>query len=917
MIQSENLIKLIKNDTQTNLNFYKNLVQESKHDSKELIEAASQIRKAIDIESSKSKLQNQDNQKFSNYAYKVFQAQKNLSNPDITGYHKEGKSSPRIQIFNQRYIPRYDHYTKKTQQYDNVFSLYNIDNQEFNPIPNYLSTENTSNDKESTKKVEQRTKIKRNDIDYDNKIKPLFFMNRYVEYSYQDKGDNLYENGDLLRHLFEYKLLKDKNQEISIVKHDSIYLDTYKKLLRQMKEEKKEIPIKPNTESSNREEGKLASDELKRINRYKAHKTEIKPKTKTSESQSENDEEPKKSDFKSVFLSKIETYENNTLSTFPGNNNNESLAELNNEKEVFSLGKNALDVAFNIEVEADIIKKNKKKSKKEMKRRIKIIGPIVNIYKPPSSNKEIQILDNKESFDLRNINLENKDYDDNIHTKINNYTINKKIGNEFTKKISAKENILDLNAINYPEIYYKQKFVVNKVTKGEKEIRKPILFFSNKIESFQNKSIASLLTELQKYYKEFLFNIENASYKTLKFLSDPNCLSLELHPLESQRLLNNLYWHPKIQSISIPSSFVANLKLVMDAKNWECFLTSLTVVQDMGVSSPTFEESIYNLFSGINSIPIQNISFINVPYNKKIAKALFKHIELFYSITNDYLNNIFGNKINIRGIYSNNSSEKDITSNEEFDAPKTKYFMNIQKTKLPIINLTWKKIPDSKLNKTNFEEAIDLRGIYYILMDMLIKSYKFNNNNLPEVFNKLDLSETIVTDDVGFLVKIITHFKIIKELDISNTKLYSSGKVINSDNFLKKIKLTDDFMKVINNEEEETFMDETIKEIEFFKNCTEEERNNLPINLKDEETSYNYFMGIFPLLEKIYVYNTDIKENISRDIYVLFKKLKFFKGFYCSSSSNNNILLNTINSLATIIKNDSSTFCENVFIVTN
>ena len=49
-------------------------------------------------------------------------------------------------------------------------------------------------------------------------------------------------------------------------------------------------------------------------------------------------------------------------------------------------------------------------------------------------------------------------------------------------------------------------------------------------------------------------------------------------------------------------------------------------------------------------------------------------------------------------------------------------------------------------------------------------------------------------------------------------------------------------------------------------------------------------MGIFPILEKLYVYNTDIKENISRDIYVLFKKLKFFKGFYCSSSSNNNVM---------------------------
>ena len=908
MIQSENLIKLIKNDTQSNLNFYKNLVQESKHDSKELVETASHIRKAIEMENSKSKLQNQDNPKFSNYAYKVFQAQKNLSNPDITGYHKEGKSSPRIQIFNQRYVPRYEYFAKKPQQYDNVFSLYNSENQTFNPNPNFLSTENTSIDKDSVKKGEQRTKIKRNDIDYDNKIKHLFFMNRYVEYSYQDKGDNLYENGDLLRHLFEYKILKDRNQKISIAKHDSIYLDTYKKLLRQMKEEKKEIFVKPNTESSYREDGKLASDELKKINKYKAYKNEI--KSKSSVSESENDKNIKKSDFRAYFLSRISNYENNTISPVAGNNN-ESLAELNNEKEIFSLGKNALDVAFNIEVEADILKKNKKRSKKEIKRRIKIFGPLVNIYRPPSSNKEIQILDNKESFDLRYINFERKD-DDNIYNKINNFTINKKTANEYTKKISIKENALDLNAINLPENYYKQKFVVNKILKKDKEIRKPILFYSNKIESFQNKSIASLLIELQKYYKEFLFNIENASYKTLKFLSDPNCQSLELHPLESQKLLNNLYWHPKLQSISIPSSFIASLKLVMDARNWECFLTSLTVVQDMGVSSPTFEESIYNLFSGINSIPIQNISFINVPYNKKIANALFKHIELFYSITNSILNDIFGNK----GIYSN-SSEKDFSSYEEIDDPKTTYFINIQKTKLPIINLTWKKIPDAKLNKTNFEEAIDLRGIYYILMDMLIKAYKFNSHKLPEVFNKLDLSETIVTDDVGFLVKIITQFKIIKELDISNTKLYSSGKVINSDNFLKKIKLTDDYMKVINNEEETAFMDETIKEIEYFKNCTEEERNLLPINLKDEETSYNYFMGIFPILEKLYVYNTDIKENISRDIYVLFKKLKFFKGFYCSSSSNNNVLLNTINSLASIIKNDSSTFCENVFVITN
>ena len=912
MLQSENLIKLIKNETQSNLKFYKKLVQESQVDSKEIMDTASKLKKAIDIESSKSKIPNQDPLKYSNYSYKALKTQKKNSNVDNISYQPEGKSTPKIQIFNQRYIPKMEFLPKKTQQYDNIFSLYNNENIEFNPTPNYSTTDSSNIDKDSTKKGEQKTKIVRNDIDYDTKIKPLFFMNRYVEYCYKDSGDNLYEHGDLLRNLFEAKIKKDKNQDILIAKQDSIYLDTYKKLLKQMKDEKNDNYPKPFTESSSREDGKLASDEIKHINKYKAHKNEM--KLKSSISGSGKEKLPKKNEFKSFFLSKITSYENNILSQ-PANNN-ESLPDFYNDKETFSLGKNVSEVTFNIDIEADILKKSKGKSKREMKRMIRINGPIVNIFKIPNANQELQIIEEKSSFDLRYLKLDEIEFEE-MNNKINNYSLLKKEGNEYTKKISLNNNALNLNRINNPENIYKQKFIINKIRKNEKEIKKPLLFYSNKIEAFQNKSIASLLIELQNYYKEFLFNIENASYKSLQFLSNPNCIFFELRPSESQKLLNNLYWHPKVQSITIPSSYVASLKLVMDARNWECNLSTLTVIQDMGVSSPTFEESIFNLFCGINSIPIQNIHFINVPYNKKIANALFKHIELFYSITNNILNNIFGSRIINSKRFCSKSSGKDFTTYEEVDDPKTKYFMNIQKTKLPIINLTWKKTPDSRLNKTNFEETIDLRGIYYILMDMLIKAYKFNNQKLPEVFNKLDLSETIVSDDVGFLVKIITQFKIIKELDISNTKLFSSGKIINSESFLRKIKLTNDFTKVFNLEEETHFMNETIKEIEFFKNCTEQERNLLPINSKDEETDFNYFMGIFPILEKLYVYNTDIKDEISRDIYVLFKKLKFFQGFYCSSGANNNILSNTINTLAKIIKNDSSTFCENVFKITN
>ena len=771
----------------------------------------------------------------------------------------------------------------------------------------------------SEKKGEQRSKIARNNIDYDTKIKPLFFMNRYVEYSYQDKGDNLYENGDLFRNLFEKKIVKDQNQELYITKEESVYLDTFKKLLKQMKEEKKEIIQKPFTDSSYREEGKLASDEIKNINKYKSYKNDIKSKSSLSGEEKDKNEAKNDSnnDYKSYFLNKIKSYENNTTSAV--GMNNDSFYEANNSKEIFSLGKKISEVSFNIDVEADILKKGKGKTKKEMKKRIRIRGPQVSIFKPPSSNKELQNLDDKYFFDLRYLNLEDKN-DDINYNKNNNYILMKKSDNDYTKKINEKSelnlNLLDLNGVNALGNYYKHKFAIKKFIKKDKQIRKPIVFYSNKIPEFQNKSLASLFIELQKYYKDFLFNLENSSYNTLKFLSNPNCLSLEINSTESQKLLNHLYWHPKIQILTIPTSFVASLKIVMDAKNWECFIQTLTLIQDIAVSSPTFEESIVSLFSGINSISIQNIHLINVPYNKKILNALFKHIELFYSITNESLNYILGSRPNSkRGL--SNSSEKDFNSIEEPDHPKTKFYLNIQKTKLPIINLSWKKTPNTKLTSVNFEEAIDLRGIYYMLMDMLIKAYRFNNHKLPEVFNKLDLSETIVSDEIGFLVKIITQFKIIKELDISNTKIFGSGKVINSDKFLRKIKLTNDFMKVFNSEEENAFIEETLKEIELFRNDTEEEKNPLPTSLKDDETSYTFFMGIFPILEKIYAYNTDIKENIARDIYVLFKKLKFFEGFYCSSLSNNNILKNTINTLANIIQNDSSSFCENVFKINN
>ena len=884
MIPNENLIKLIKKETQNSLDFYRNIVQESLLNSKDLVEKATEIREKLNFGQKTNKNQPLEIPTIAKQIKQEIKNQKLIQNMEKTSFRKEAKTTPKIQIFNQRIAPKNESNIKRPPKNQGILSYYNSENLTFYPTSS-LASESTNANEEISKKAEQRTKIVRNNIDYDNKLKTLFFTNRYVEYSYQDKGDNLYENGDLFRYLFEKKIKKEKNPGLDIVKRDSLYLDLFKKLLKKIKDEKLEEMHKTSIDSSAREEEDLASDELKRINKYKSYKNNAVHSKSYSSSGKDNESEKssKKNDFKSYFLSKISLCENNVISA-----RNEFEEEFNNEKENPSLGKSTADVSFNIDIESQIVKKMKGKNKKEINRKMTINGPIVTLLKSPVENEEFQSDPEKGKFDIRNIKFEVDDIDKNKNNENNNINntdkeIEIEIEQKKSDKMDSKLNLnLKINEINNLEDQFQEVFVVKKMQKNGKEINRQIMFLSQKIKEFQNKTYRYFFQQLQLYYKDFLINIENASYQVLKFLSNPNCTSLELCPTESRKLLDNLYWHPKLQSLSLPTSFIASLKQIMDSKNWECNLTTLTIIQDVGVSSPPFEESINKLFSGINSVTIQNIHFIDVPYNRKIVEALFSHIELFYSITNNVLNSFF-NSEKMNNTNNPLSSEKDNTSIEESDHPKTSFLINIQKTKLPIINLSWKKNPIMKMKSSKSEEAIDLRAIYYVLMEMLIKAYKFNNHKLPEVFNKLDLSETIVTDDIGFLVKIISQFKIIKELDISNTKLFSNGKVINSDNFLRKIKLTNKFTKIIGTEDENNFMDDILKEIEFFKNCTEQQKSQLSDYLKDEEMSYDYFMGIFPILEKLYVYNTDIKESLARDIYMLFKKLKFFHGFYCSS----------------------------------
>ena len=120
----------------------------------------------------------------------------------------------------------------KEESYKGIMSLY--DNKEnkskFYPIQN-LKNPVTLNE------INEIKSIQRNDIDYDYTLKPNFYTNRYIEYLYEDRGDKLYEENDVLKNLFDKNPNRDSKNELNFLSKNSPYLKIYNDLLEKEKEE--------------------------------------------------------------------------------------------------------------------------------------------------------------------------------------------------------------------------------------------------------------------------------------------------------------------------------------------------------------------------------------------------------------------------------------------------------------------------------------------------------------------------------------------------------------------------------------------------------------------------------------------------------------------------------------------------------
>ena len=722
-------------------------------------------------------------------------------------------------------------------------SLY--DNMELKPVSNYKYNAKFMNEHNdiTLKKVGEDNAIQRNDINYDYSLKPNFYTNRYIEYLYEDRGDKLYEENNILKNLFDKNPNRDSKNELNFLNSNSPYLKAYNDLLEKEKEE---------IENENKE---MYQNEMLRGQEFSLSKTEQNYILNFVKNNKVYNEKTPLDLYFEINLMKRRI--NNSNENSP---RNEIEHEDNKNKKKYTTD----DISFEIDIQGEITKKIRNSSKKQHPRGMVLHGPIAKWYRLNEDHENTKL---KGYFDIRKIEFKNE----------------------------AKENI------KVEEEDEEEEFIVKDVFENNKLNKKDTIFTSRKILEFGNKTFKHFFHQLQKYFIELLSNIIKASYNVLKFLSDTRCTSLDLSLDHQKELIEYIYWHPKLQILSIPASFVSKLNVVMSSPNWECRLHTLTIKKSVNSSnsSDNPEGDLKQIFSNPSSLTIQNIHFIDVSYSKKLLEPLFIHIDKFYT---DYIEEI-----------ENGTS---IISLQEFRDLKT--------NKLPIVNLSWKKTPNID-GSSKSEDVVNLKGIYYLLMYMLIKALKYNFGTIPEMFNKLDLSESTVNDDVSYLVKIITKFKIIKELDISNTRFTSTKKVIDSPDFLSNIKLTEKYTEIF---DQQNFYDKTLDdiltEIGNSREPDNKEKNyNNQNNAKiDEDSSYDYSMGIMPILEKIYVHNTDTREDVSKDIYNLFKKLKFFRGIYYSDqaskinqeNNNQNFLCEE---LVDKINKDKKTYCENVFQLSN
>ena len=900
-MEKEDILAFLKLDARRNLNFYNEKVITNKK-----VKIGDIVDKGKEIERKIQQMQKSEPDDLQKQSEKNKLKVESKKDQHVSSFIKESKDwkkeityIPRIRMkkipekkesFNRTNSQKDNSNISSTSRVNNpiatkailysgeVFSLTKV--QKEDPFFKQADDSSYSNKEESSEENEKNT------VNYDKQIDINFFTNRYFEYEYFDQEEKYYDDSDILRHLFEKSVQRNIIDEWFLTKQPSPYLPTFIKLI--------ELAEPPDEDASNEENEKEESSDSDKEGADSALFPEEKKKIEKIIAEQKSHGNPE-GEYYNFFTSKMKE-----ISSFISGNMNTNVLVQNqtnafqrtktkNAKESetkgnaipsLSFNTKANEISFNIELQGELTQQNRVNPQKNSKRGIIVKGPNVAMYKIKNKLTDGSVALGKEigHFDIRDMKLE----EEGAKNQKQEQSEIKSIEGSLLEKESPSLNKIKEDFSSYSsstdEKEKQDKIIeIKKIFDNGREINEPTLFLSAPIVNFNNRTFKPFFTQVKLFYTELPLNIDNASYSVLRFLSNPKCSSLELSTNKDTHILDYIYWHPNLISLTIKSSFTGKFLRVMKNDKWTCNIKTLTIIKDNIISE--FEKDLREIFKIKHSNSIQNIHFIDIEYNENIKDALLEHVNTFYSFTNEEMIKISRGKLS-----------------------------DIRTTSIPILNLSIKNSPSNgDGGYRNSDEVIDLKSVYSLFIYMLSRILKYNKGTVPEVFDMLDISETVVKN-VNYLVKIITKFKIIKRINISNTIIENVGKLIEAKTFLSSIRLVDSIGDM--------------SDIEEYSNddvYLRYEREFTDIGSKNENPllGFDYSLGIFPILEELYVYHTDIKEDIAEEVYGLFTRLKFFRGFHLSvegkahMSQSTRVMTDIVEKVAQEHRNYS---CENMFI---
>ena len=784
---------------------------------------------------------------------------------------------------------------------DNEIASYSNNNNNSN-IESNISNNNNKQVSGNNNRTED-VKVQHNNINYDKQLDKFFFVNRYIEYEYVDKEEKFYDDTDLLRNLFEKNIQRDINDEWFAKKQTSPFYDIFTKLMEINElESKYENNLKQeyiqnetytnndNTDNDNDETTPILSQNEINAIKDALHETQsipciedtfntffmnkmkelLPPNTSSSSHNNEGDINNNNNNVNGKDMlhptNKKITNSNNNLTNTTGLhktltrtktklNENATIKEINSK---LNFNPKANEIAFNIELQGDIYQRSRLNITKSIKQKLFLKGPNVSLYKHPGHNSSKFIKD-LSYFDIRDIKskedellLEAEDHitsflgtdsDDNDNDNLN-------IANNNEDSSDDSNSDSDTNNNNSSLLSNTNDFEVMKMIENNREITEPTTFHSDNIIQFNNKPFKYFFNQLSHYYKSLLTILnDNPSYNLLSFLSNPHISSLHLNMTDiikqPYHIFEMFQWHNNLQYLSIKSSLTHLLYQTMQ-NNEHTFttLTSLTLTRDNVISN--YDSDLNELFKLKNSISIQHLHLIDVDCTSTICNACLTHIDTFYTFTNEELVLLSKDKLN-----------------------------DIRQHSIPFLNLSFKQTPIRIIGNRYSDEILDMKNVYKIFIYMLARVLKYRKGTVPQMFNMLDISENLIKNEMYF-IKIITKVKIVRKINISNTKIENFGNLIDYKGLLDNIKLNPDINSPLEYEGDNLY---TLYEKEFF-NLNNNNTNN---DNDNNNLWFDYSMGIFPILEELYLYDTDIKEDISESIINLFERLKFFRGFYYSA----------------------------------